>query len=48
MMKSTCAVLLGALPLAFGHGKSANLRRLLGISIVGGLIVSQPRLRVGT
>jgi HAE1 family hydrophobic/amphiphilic exporter-1 len=48
MMKSTCAVLLGALPLAFGHGKSANLRRLLGRSIVGGLIVSQPRLRVGT
>jgi multidrug efflux pump len=48
IMKTTCAVLLGALMRAFGHGKSANLCRLLGISIVGGLIVSPPRLRVGT
>jgi multidrug efflux pump len=47
-MKTTCAVLLGALLLAFVHGKSANLRRLLGISIVGGLIVTPPRLRVRT
>jgi multidrug efflux pump len=33
--------MLGALPLAFGAGDGAELRRPLGISIVGGLIVSQ-------
>jgi multidrug efflux pump len=41
IMMTTCAALLGALPLAFGHGEGADLRRPLGISIVGGLIVSQ-------
>ena len=35
------AALLGALPLALGFGDGAELRRPLGISIVGGLIVSQ-------
>jgi multidrug efflux pump len=35
------AALLGALPLAFGTGYGAELRQPLGISIVGGLIVSQ-------
>jgi len=35
------AALLGALPLALGAGDGAELRRPLGISIVGGLIFSQ-------
>ena len=38
---TTAAALLGALPLAFAFGDGAELRRPLGISIVGGLIVSQ-------
>jgi Cu/Ag efflux pump CusA len=33
--------LLGALPLALGHGVGSELRRPLGITIVGGLIFSQ-------
>jgi multidrug efflux pump len=41
IMMTTCAALLGALPLAFGQGEGAELRAPLGISIVGGLIVSQ-------
>ncbi|CAB3777849.1 efflux RND transporter permease subunit [Paraburkholderia fynbosensis] len=41
IMMTTCAALLGALPLAFGHGEGAELRAPLGIAIVGGLIVSQ-------
>jgi multidrug efflux pump len=35
------AALLGALPLALGRGVGSELRRPLGISIVGGLIFSQ-------
>ena len=35
------AALLGALPLAFDMGMGAELRRPLGISIVGGLLLSQ-------
>ncbi len=38
---TTMAALLGALPLALGHGVGSELRRPLGISIVGGLIFSQ-------
>jgi len=38
---TTLAALLGALPLALGSGVGAELRRPLGIAIVGGLIVSQ-------
>jgi multidrug efflux pump subunit AcrB len=38
---TTFAALLGALPLAFGHGAGAELRQPLGIAIAGGLIVSQ-------
>ncbi len=38
---TTAAALLGALPLALAFGEGAELRRPLGISIVGGLIVSQ-------
>lgn len=41
IMMTTCAALLGALPLAFGHGEGHEMRAPLGISIVGGLIVSQ-------
>jgi Cu/Ag efflux pump CusA len=40
-MMTTMAALLGALPLAFGTGMGSELRRPLGITIVGGLIVSQ-------
>ena len=35
------AALLGALPLALGHGTGSEMRRPLGITIIGGLIVSQ-------
>ena len=38
---TTMAALFGALPLAFGTGTGSELRRPLGITIVGGLIVSQ-------
>ena len=38
---TTAAALLGALPLALAYGNGAELRRPLGISIVGGLLVSQ-------
>jgi multidrug efflux pump len=41
IMMTTMAALLGALPLALGTGEGAELRQPLGISIVGGLIVSQ-------
>ncbi|MBN3851153.1 MMPL family transporter [Paraburkholderia sp. Ac-20342] len=41
IMMTTFAALLGALPLAFGRGEGAEMRAPLGISIVGGLIVSQ-------
>jgi multidrug efflux pump len=41
IMMTTLAALLGALPLALGYGDGAELRRPLGISIVGGLAVSQ-------
>jgi multidrug efflux pump subunit AcrB len=38
---TTLAALLGALPLAFAFGTGSELRRPLGIAIVGGLVVSQ-------
>ena len=41
IMMTTMAALLGALPLAIGTGVGSELRRPLGISIVGGLIFSQ-------
>ena len=40
-MMTTMAALLGAVPLAIGFGDGSELRRPLGISIVGGLILSQ-------
>ena len=41
IMMTTMAALFGALPLALGTGMGNELRRPLGITIVGGLIVSQ-------
>jgi len=41
IMMTTMAALLGALPLALGWGVGSELRRPLGISIVGGLMISQ-------
>ncbi len=41
ILMTTMAAMLGALPLAIGFGDGAELRRPLGISIIGGLIVSQ-------
>jgi len=41
IMMTTAAALFGALPMAIGHGMGSELRRPLGVSIVGGLIVSQ-------
>ena len=41
IMMTTMAALFGGLPLAFGTGVGSELRRPLGITIVGGLIVSQ-------
>jgi multidrug efflux pump len=38
---TTMSAILGAVPLAFGHGTGSELRRPLGITIIGGLIVSQ-------
>jgi Cu/Ag efflux pump CusA len=40
-MMTTMAALLGGLPLALGNGTGSELHRPLGITIVGGLIVSQ-------
>jgi multidrug efflux pump len=40
-MMTTMAALLGGLPLALGSGTGSELRRPLGITIVGGLILSQ-------
>jgi multidrug efflux pump subunit AcrB len=41
ILMTTMSALLGALPLALGTGVGAELRRPLGITIIGGLIVSQ-------
>ena len=40
-MMTTMAALLGGLPLAFGSGLGSELRRPLGIAMVGGLLLSQ-------
>lgn len=40
-MMTTMAALLGAVPLALGTGDGAELRQPLGVSIVGGLAMSQ-------
>jgi multidrug efflux pump len=41
IMMTTMAALLGGLPLALGSGTGAELRRPLGVTIVGGLLLSQ-------
>ena len=41
IMMTTFAALFGGLPIALGHGAGSELRRPLGIAIVGGLLVSQ-------
>jgi multidrug efflux pump len=41
IMMTTSAAMLGALPLALSFGNGGELRRPLGIAIVGGLLVSQ-------
>ena len=41
IMMTTMAAIFGALPLAFGSGTGSELRRPLGITIVGGLVMSQ-------
>jgi multidrug efflux pump len=41
IMMTTAAAILGAVPLAFGRGTGSELRRPLGVAIVGGLMVSQ-------
>jgi multidrug efflux pump len=40
-MMTTMAALLGGVPLAFGTGTGSELRRPLGITMVGGLLLSQ-------
>jgi multidrug efflux pump len=40
-MMTTFAAILGAVPLAIGWGDGAELRRPLGLTIIGGLLVSQ-------
>jgi multidrug efflux pump len=41
ILMTTMAAMLGAVPLAFGTGTGSELRQPLGITIIGGLIVSQ-------
>jgi HAE1 family hydrophobic/amphiphilic exporter-1 len=41
IMMTTFAAIMGALPIAFGHGAGAELRQPLGVAVVGGLILSQ-------
>jgi HAE1 family hydrophobic/amphiphilic exporter-1 len=41
IMMTTLVALAGAVPIAIGHGASAELRQPLGITVIGGLIVSQ-------
>jgi len=41
IMMTTLAALIGTLPIAIGHGPSAELRQPLGVAVVGGLLLSQ-------
>lgn len=40
-MMTTLAAIMGAIPIALGMGAGAELRRPLGVCIIGGLLVSQ-------
>jgi hydrophobic/amphiphilic exporter-1 (mainly G- bacteria), HAE1 family len=41
IMMTTAAAVMGTLPIAIGHGASAEVRQPLGVAVVGGLLVSQ-------
>jgi multidrug efflux pump subunit AcrB len=41
IMMTTVAAIMGTLPIAFGFGAGADVRRALGLAVVGGLLVSQ-------
>ena len=41
ILMTTLAAMLGALPLAFGQGDGSELRHPLGVSVLGGLVLSQ-------
>jgi multidrug efflux pump len=41
IMMTTMAAILGAVPLVLGHGAGSELRLPLGISVIGGLLLSQ-------
>jgi multidrug efflux pump len=41
IIMTTAAAIVGALPLAIAHGDGTELRRPLGIAVIGGLLVSQ-------
>jgi hydrophobic/amphiphilic exporter-1 (mainly G- bacteria), HAE1 family len=41
IMMTTFAAIMGTLPIAVGHGASAELRQPLGMAVVGGLVLSQ-------
>jgi len=41
IMMTTFAAIMGALPIALGHGAGAELRQPLGVAVVGGLVLSQ-------
>lgn len=41
IMMTTFAAIMGTLPIAVGHGASAELRQPLGVAVVGGLVLSQ-------
>ena len=41
IMMTTMAALLGAVPLVLGHGAGSELRLPLGVSVIGGLLLSQ-------
>jgi multidrug efflux pump subunit AcrB len=41
ILLTSLAAIFGALPLAFGHGIGSEMRRPLGLTIIGGLVVSQ-------
>ena len=41
ILMTNCAAILGALPLALGAGEGAEMRTPLGVTIIGGLLISQ-------
>jgi len=41
ILMTTCAAIMGAVPLALGTGEGGEIRQPLGVAIIGGLVVSQ-------